>query len=224
MAQLVENRTVVVPGEPLAEGMDFLPAAGTYRQGEVIYANRFGLVVIDKRLIKLVPLSGRYVPKRGDHIIGKVIDINMGGWRVEINSPYTAMLSMKEGSQDFISRGADLTRYFDFGDYIYTEITNVTSQNLVDVTMKAPALHKLSAGLIIPVETNKVPRIIGKQGSMVTMLKEHTGCKIVVGQNGLVWIQGEPQQEIKVVRAIRKIEAEAHTPGLTERIQKLLEE
>jgi exosome complex component RRP4 len=220
---LIEDKSVVVPGEELAEGMDYLPTEGTYREGEKIISSRLGLATVEGRLIKLIPLSGKYLPKRGDTIIGHVIDITLNGWRIDLNSAYSALLSMKEATSEFISRGADLTRYFNFGDYLVTKITNVTSQNLVDVTMKGPGLRKLGEGRIVKVMPNKVPRIIGKQGSMVSMIKTATGCRIIVGQNGVVWIQGTPQSEIIAVDAIRKIEREAHIAGLTDRMKEFLE-
>lgn len=220
---LVADKSIVVPGEEVAAGMDFLPTEGVYRDGDKLVASRLGLFSVDGRLVKLIPLSGKYLPKKGDVIIGKVVDVLISGWRIDINSAYTAMLSMKDATSEFIARGADLTRYFNFGDYIVTNIVNVTSQNLVDLTMNGPGLRKLSEGRIITVAPNKVPRIIGKQGSMVSMIKDATGCKIIVGQNGIVWLQGEPEQEAIAVSAIRKIESESHISGLTERIKGFLD-
>jgi exosome complex component RRP4 len=220
----VKEKEVVVPGEVIADGMGYLPSYGTYRQGEQIKAQRLGIVHIDGKVIKLIPLSGRYMPKRYDVIIGKVIDILMSGWRLETNSAYSAVLSLKEASTDYIARDANLSRYFDIGDYVMCKITNVTSQKLVDVTTKGPGLRKLRGGRIIKVNTHKVPRIIGKQGSMVTLIKEHTKCYINVGQNGLVWIQGEdPNMELLTEKTIKKIEKEAHTEGLTDTIKAFLE-
>jgi len=220
---LVKEKDIVVPGETLAEGMDNLPGAGTYREGDKILAGMLGLTFIDGRTVKLIPLSGRYVPKRNDVIICKVIDISFGGWRVDTHSAYSAMMSMVEGSSSYIQKGADLSQYHALGDYLVVKVTNVTSQKLVDVTMKGPGLQKLRGGRIIEVSAHKVPRIIGKQGSMVSMLKQATNCKIVVGQNGLVWIQGEPDKELLVEKAIRKIEEDSHLSGLTDSIQKFLE-
>lgn len=220
----VKNKEPVVPGEVLATGMDYLPAQGTYRNGDKIHASKLGLVYIDGRAIKLIPLTGRYIPKRGDTIIGKVIDIMLSGWRLNINSAYTAMLSMKDATSEFIARGADLTRYYELDDYVVVKITNVTSQKLVDVTMKGPGLRKLGSGRILYVNTNKVPRIIGKQGSMVSIVKRKTNTNVIVGQNGLVWIKGDsPYNEIVAERAIKKIEAEAHTSGLTEKMNSSIE-
>jgi exosome complex component RRP4 len=92
----------------------------------------------------------------------------------------------------------------------------------VDVSMKGPGLRKLAGGRIIEVNTNKVPRIIGKQGSMIQMIKEATKCNITVGQNGLVWIDGDIDGEIVAVDVIKKIEEEAHQSGLTDRIKEYL--
>ena len=220
----VNDREVVVPGELLAEGMGYLPSFGTYRDGDKILANRLGLVNIEGKVIKLVPLSGSYLPKRGDTIICMITEILMSGWRVDTNSAYSAVLNMKDASSEFIPKGADLTKYFSIGDYLSAKITNVTSQKLVDVSLKGPGLWKLRGGRILHVTPPKVPRIIGKQGSMVSMIKQHTNCKIMVGQNGVVWIQGDsPENELLAIQAIKKIEEEAHLPGLTDNIKKFLE-
>ena len=220
---IVKEKDIVVPGETLATGMDNLPGQGTYREGENIIASRVGLVQLDGRAIKLIPLSGRYIPKKGDKIICKVIDVSFSGWRLDTNSPYSAMMSLKDATSDFIARGADLTQYYDLGDYVVGEIINVTSQKLVDVTMKGPGLRMLKGGRIIEVSSNKVPRIIGKAGSMVSMIKDVTGCGITVGQNGLIWIQGDPEKELLVIQTIRKIESESHLSGLTDKIKEYLE-
>lgn len=220
---LVKEKSVVVPGEVLAEGMDFLPGHGTYRQGEKILALQLGLAHVDGRAIKLISLSGRYYPRRNDVLIGKVIDVMMSGWRIDLNCAYSAMLGLKDTTNEFISKGADLTQFFKLGDYVVAKVVNVTSQKLVDVSTRGPGLRKLEGGRIIAINPHKVPRVIGKQGSMVTMIKEATGCKIIVGQNGRIWLSGEPENEVLAVNTIKKIEAESHIPGLTEKIKQYLD-
>ncbi len=219
----VKHKEVVVPGETLCTDMGFLPGPGTYRQGEYIYAERLGLVSIEGRSVKIIPLSGKYMPKRDDVIICKVIDITLNGWRLDTNSAYSAMLGLKEASSDFIQRGADLTQIYGLDDSVMCQVIQVTSQKLVDVSMRGPGLRKLLGGRIIEVNPFKVPRIIGKQGSMISMIKQALNCNILVGQNGVIWIQGEPNGEQKAIATIRKIERESHIPGLTERIKGYLQ-
>ncbi|MBD3202870.1 RNA-binding protein [Candidatus Woesearchaeota archaeon] len=218
----VSDNDIVVPGELLAQGMNYLPSHGTYRLKENILSSKLGLVRIDGKVIKLIPLSGKYLPKKGDVIIGKIKDINFSGWRVETNSAYVAMLSMKDASSDYIPKGADLTKYFEVGDFILTKITNVTSQNLIDLSMKGPGLKKLNSGRIVIIDPTKVPRIIGKRGSMVSMIKNSTKCNIIVGQNGVIWIKGEPEDEYIASEAIKIIEKESHVSGLTNRINEFI--
>ena len=223
-ALLIKEKDVVVPGDELAQGMDYLPGQWTYRKGDYILAERLGLINIEGRAIKVIPLSGKYVPKVNDIIIGKVIDVTLNGWRIETNSAYSAFLSIKDATSEFINRGADLTKIFDLDDNVVAKIINVTSQKLIDLTTKAPGLKKMIGGRVIIVNPNKVPRVIGKQGSMISMIKDATNCKIVVGQNGIVWMEGEQKNEVVAIKAIRKIENEAHISGLTDKIKMYLEE
>ena len=221
---LIKDKEVVVPGEVLAQGMSYLPSQGTYRKGNDVIASKLGLASVEGNVVKIIPVSGRYLPKKGDVIIAKVTDINIAGWTVDTNSAYRAMLSMKDATSDFIRRGSDLTRYFDIDDYMVTKIFNVTSQNLVDLTMKGPGLKKLEGGRIMTVSPSKVPRIIGKQGSMVSMIKQATSCNIIVGQNGVVFVKGiNPEDEILTVKTIKKIEEESHVAGLTDKIKEFLD-
>jgi len=191
---LANDKDVVTPGEVLAEGMEYLPSHGTYRKGERIYANQTGLLIVEGKVLKSIPLAGVYLPKRHDVVIGKVIDILMTGWRFDLNCPYSAVLPLKDATFDYIKKGTDLTSYFDLEEYVVCKIIQVTSQNLVDISMKGPGLQKLKGGRIIKVNAAKVPRIIGKRGSMISMIKQATGCQAVIGQNGLVWLSCEPEQ------------------------------
>ena len=218
----VEDREIVIPGQILAEGMDNLPGENTYREDDKIHSKKVGLVSIRDRVIRVTAMSGPYVPKVGDRIIAQVIDITMSGWRVDTGTAYSAMLNVTDATTRFIKRDEDLSQILAIGDYLTVVITKVTSQNLIDVTMKEPGLGKIQGGRIIKVNSHKVPRIIGKKGSMISLLKEKTGCSITVGQNGFVSIKGTPENELKVESAIHLIEAKSHESGLTEKIEAFL--
>ena len=220
---LVNNKDIVVPGEVIAEGMDFLPGDHTRREGDKIVASLLGLVSVQNRLIKLIPLSGKYKPKRDDNVIGKVVEILPKGWMVDIGCQNRAMISLKDGSSDYIQRGADLTKYFKIGDYVLARISNVTSNNLIDLTMRDPRLKKLGPGRLVKINPTKVPRLIGKKASMITLIKDKTDCRIFVGQNGWIWVSGDPKAENLAIDAIKKIEKESHLSGLTEKIEAFID-
>ncbi len=220
MGLLIKDKDFVIPGDVIAEGIDYLPAAGVFREGNNIIAEQIGIVNVDNRLIKLIPLTGTYKPKIGDVVIGQIVNISFNGWSVDIGFSNLALLSVRDATSEFIERKSDLSRYFDFDDFIVAKISNVGKGNLIDLTMKGHGLIKLSHGRLIDVSPSKVPRIIGKQGSMINLLKELSNCRVSVGQNGKVWIEGDNSE--MVIEAIRLIEKESYLSGLTEKIEKLL--
>ncbi len=218
----VKDKEIVVPGQELAIGMDFLPGGAAFREGEKLIASQLGLISIRGKVIRLIPLTGKYVPKVGDIIIGRIIDMNFNGWFVDVGCSYDAVLSIRS-VQEYVERDDDLTKYYNFNDIVVTKITKITRSKLIDLTTKGPGLMKLMGGNIIEVTPSKVPRVIGKQGSMIDMIKKMTNCRITVGQNGRIWIQGDIKNTLIATKAIRKIERESHTSGLTDKIKELLE-
>jgi exosome complex component RRP4 len=221
---LVENKQIVIPGDIIAEGMDFLPGKGSFREGDKLIASRVGLANVKGSIVSIIPLSGSYLPKRDDTVIGFVKDMTYSTWFVDIGYAYDATLGLKDASSDFIERGASLSDYFAVGDIILSKIVNVTNNNNADLTMVGPGLRKLKGGRLINITSSKVPRVVGKQGSMISMVKELTGCSIFAGQNGRVWIKGpNPQTEHLAEQAIRLIEEKSHVKGLTEMVKKFLE-
>jgi len=219
---LVKEREIVIPGDLLAEGMDYLPGDNTYRKEDKIYSKALGLTNLSGRVLKITPLSGPYEPKIGDKIIGKVTDIAMVGWRIDTGTAYSAMMNVKDATSRFIKKEEDLSRIIEIGSYVVVVIKNVTSQKLIDLSMRDPGLKKITEGRIIRINSNKVPRVIGKKGSMISLLKENTGCEITVGQNGWVWIRGTPEGELKAENAIKLIESKSHESGLTEKVATFL--
>lgn len=219
---LVKEREIVIPGEALAVGMDFLPGDNAYREEEKIYSMVLGIVGVSGRVLRITPLSGPYVPRIGDKIIGKVTDITMSGWRVDTGTAYSAMMNVKDATTRYIKKEEDLSKIIAIGDYVVVKIINVTSQNLIDLSMKEPGLFQVNGGRIIRINNQKVPRVIGKQGSMISLIKSKTGCEITVGQNGIIWVKGTPEKELLAAQAIKRIEEKSHQEGLTEKMEKFL--
>jgi len=221
---LVEEKKIVIPGEEIADGMDFLPSVGTFREGEKIFANRLGVVSVYNRVIKVIPLAGKYRPVQGDIVIGMIMDVGFSGWSVNIGSENTVNLPVGEAVRERVEMlKSDLSKFFDIGDIIVTKILNVTKSRIIQLTMRDFGLKKMRGGRMIKISPNKVPRLIGKNGSMVGMIKDATKCEIAVGQNGYIWVDGPVEQQIKVEEVIKMIEEKAHTSGLTDKVKEMLE-
>jgi len=219
----IKDREIVIPGDLLAEGMNYLPSGRAYREGEKIFASSLGLANVKGSVIRVIPLAGRYIPKKEDAVIGEIVGISKFGWRVDINCPFDADLNVGEASFSYIdTRKTPLNRIFDIGDYIFGGIQGISERRFVSITTKAREYQKLVGGVVIKVSPTKIPRIIGKAGSMIKIIQNGTGCEIIVGQNGLVWIHGKPEKEMLAVQAIKTIDQESHTRGLTDKITNMM--
>ncbi|HLD02865.1 MAG TPA: exosome complex RNA-binding protein Rrp4 [Candidatus Nanoarchaeia archaeon] len=218
---LVKPKEIVIPGQEIAQGMGFIPSGGVYREGDKIISNVIGISTVNGRVVRVIPLSGKYLPKSGDTVIGKVIDMNIANWFIDIGCANDAALNIRE-TPEFIELGTDLSQFFNFGEYLVAKIAKVT-RNTIDLSVKGPGLRKLPTSKMVRINPSKVPRVIGKEGSMISLIKDKTKCRIMVGQNGFASIQGEPLDEIKAAEAIKYIEANSHKEGLTEEVSKYLD-
>ena len=215
-----KKRELVIPGEKIVSGKEYLPGDGTRREGESILANRYGLADISGRLVKVIPLSGTYAPRTGNIIIGRVVDVTFNGWLMDIGSPYSTFLSVSECPR-YIK--GDLTEEFNFGDMLVCKVSSVKRKG-IDLTIKGRGLGKLEKGIIISINSNKVPRVIGREGSMIKLIKEETNCSITVGQNGVVWISGDNiESELKAKEAILFVVNKSYIEGLTDKVKEFFE-
>ena len=83
---------------------------------------------------------------------------------------------------------------------------------------------KIGGGKLIEITPSKIPRVIGRKGSMISILQKFGECTLSIGQNGRIMIWGDNKSKInRVVKAIFMIEKEAHTSGLTDRIREFLQ-
>jgi len=221
---IVKDKEIVVPGDLLAEGMSYLPSGKAFRENKNIYASTVGLVYVKGKVVKVIPLAGAYVPKAGDDVIGKIKMLGHSGWAVDIGGPFNADLNIGEATMRYLDLNKTaLSEVYDVKDYILANVKLVTQTGFVKLTTKESKYHKLDSGNIINVSPTKIPRIIGKKGSMIALIKELTGCRMFVGQNGLVWVDGEEKMIALASRAVKIIEKESHAGGLTNRIKDLLE-
>ena len=211
-------RKITIPGEVLASGEEYLPGEGTEKRGNDMVAVRYGLLEETSKLFKVIPLSGIYSPRRGNVVIGRVENITFNGWILDIGTPQTAFIPISETPRYVDKNGLD--EVLDIGDMAIAKIMDISKRG-IDLTIKIRGLGRIDAGLIMEINSNKVPRVIGKEGSMISMIKDETKCDITVGQNGYIWIQGDNvEDELYAKKAISFIVENSFVEGLTEEVKK----
>ncbi|MHA1770856.1 MAG: exosome complex RNA-binding protein Rrp4 [Candidatus Thorarchaeota archaeon] len=217
-----QKRELVVPGQLLAEGR-YRPSIGTYSRGERIYSSLVGLAELRGNTVKVVPLEGVYIPREGDLVIGTIQMVAGNNWKVDIGGPYQASLHANNALRR--PYDDDISRYMTIGDVIAAEVIAFDRNTGPFLTMKGRGLKKLIDGMILEVSPAKVPRIIGRRGSMITMIKNRLRIQTVVGQNGRIWIRAPDTPTLRLaIKAFKMIEDQAHTSKLTDRVSAMLDE
>jgi len=180
-----------------------------------VYSLLYGLANFRDK-INVIPLAGKYVPGPGDNVIGVVKDITFSNWIVDINSPYDGLLHISEFPNRIESD--EMSKHLRIGSSIMTRVADVDPTMKVELTLNDKKLGQIRAGHVIEISHTRVPRLIGKGGSMISMLKKEVNCNIFVGQNGRIWIHGSAEDMDLALKTITLIEREAHTNGLTDRV------
>jgi len=214
------NREIVIPGD-LLDASGLKAGSGAYAEEGKVFAAQLGIKSVKSNFVNVIPLGGRYIPATNDSVIGKVIDIGPSNWLIDINSPYPAPLHVNE--VPWRVEFGDTSKYLNVGDTLLAKVLMVDETKRVQVTMKEQGLRKLSGGQVIDISYTKVPRVIGKGGSMIQLIKSHTNCRIFIGQNGRIWLDGEIESMVTAIHAIRMIEEGAQETRLTEKVKEYLE-
>ncbi len=219
-----QNRELVVPGQLIAEG-GYSIHEGVFREGSSIYSSVVGLVDVRGHDISVIPLRSRYVPRRGDVVIGVVVDTHASGWILDLNSPYDGNLFVSNLLQRKVDLSReDISQYLGVGDVVVVEIMDVDERMRVLLEASGPGMGRITSGKLVEITPAKIPRVIGKKGSMLATLQNTSGCKLRVGRNGRIMVWGEDTHMVNaVVEALLMIEREAHLSGLTDRVHQFLE-
>lgn len=215
-----QTREIVVPGDIL-DGTGMKPGSYAYVQDGKVRASVMGVRNMFQNTVGVIPLKGCYMPESGDTVIGVITDIGPSNWLVDIGAPYPAPLHVNE--VPWKVEFGDTSRYLGMGNVVLLKVLSVDESKKIQVTMKDSGLRRLEGGRLVRVSHSKVSRIIGKSGSMISMLKNMTDCRITVGQNGMVWIDGDEENADVAVRAVQMIEEQAQSGNLTDRVKEFIE-
>ena len=113
--------------------------------------------------------------------------------------------------------------YLAIGDMVAAKIWSVSGRS-TELTIKGKGLGKLEEGFVFRISPSRVPRVIGREGSMISLIKDKTGCTITVGQNGWIWVRGRDiEDEIKARRAIEFVADKVYVDGLTDKVEEWFE-
>ncbi len=222
---MMENkRKYVIPGDLVTTG-PFRPEQNVILDGNKIISTTVGISEIYDDSVRVIPLTGKYIPKINDLVIGKVLSHTSLSWELDINSCYVGFLPAQDVfGRDFSAHADELTSKLKSGDLVATRIANFDRTRDPLVTISDRDLGKIDSGMLVTISPNKVPRLIGKRGSMIQTIEMATNATITIGQNGWIVVSCESSEGLlKAKKAIQLVDEKAHVANLTDQVKEMLE-
>ena len=221
----MENkRKYVIPGDVVTSG-PYRPEQNVILEGDKIISTTIGISEIYDDSVRVIPLTGKYIPKINDLVIGKVVSHTSLSWELDINSCYVGFLPAQDVfGRDFSAHADELTSKLKTGDLVAARIANFDRTRDPLVTISDRDLGKIDSGDLVQISPSKVPRLIGKRGTMIQAIEMATNAAITIGQNGWVVVSCESSEGLlKAKKAIQMVDDKAHVANLTDQVKEMLE-
>ena len=221
---MADKRKYVIPGDVVTTG-PFRPEQNVVLVGDKIISTTIGISEIYDDSVKVLSLTAKYLPKIDDLVIGKVISHTSLSWELDINSCYVGFLPAQDVfGRDFSAHADELASKLKTGDLVAARIANFDRTRDPLVTISDRDLGKIDSGDLVKISPSKVPRLIGKKGSMIQMIEMATDAAITIGQNGWVVVSCEsPEGLLKAKTAIEMVNDKAHVANLTDQVKEMLD-
>jgi len=224
LKNLVTKKRYVIPGDVITTAPLRLEG-NVVLDGKRIMATCMGLSDVSSDSVRVIPLAGVYLPKIDDLVLCTISFVSGSSWFADMNSCYQGMLL----GQDVFGRGSyptmkEMKARLDKGDLVYARIANSDRMREPLISIMGENLGKIDSGELVKISPTKIPRLIGKHGSMIQTIEASTNATITVGQNGLIVVScDETNGLLKALTAIRMVDEQAHLVNLTDKVKKMLE-
>ena len=218
------KRKYVIPGDLVTTG-PFRPEQNVLLEGNKIISTSIGISEIYDDSVRVIPLTGKYIPKINDLVIAKVLSHTSLSWELDINSCYVGFLPAQDVfGRDFSAHADELTSKLKTGDLVAARIANFDRTRDPLLTISDRDLGKIDSGALVQISPSKVPRLIGKRGTMIQTIEIATNAAITIGQNGWIVVSCEsPEGLLKAKKAIQMVDEKAHIANLTDQVKEMLE-
>ena len=233
-----KQRNIALPGL-IIENQVQMKSDNTSKIGDQLIFNKTGLIDVFNDQTNILPYKNIYKPKQGDFVIGIVIGFMPNGWQIDLFSykkhmlpaAETPMLNTQSNDKNSYRRRPErfdptkheLKDFLKIGDIIRAEVIDAgrLGNSLLSMNQRG-SLEKISNAYYIKINVSKLPRIIGKKGSMLKLLEDTSNTKLFVGQNGVIAIEGTIESYKKVKETINMISRNIFMKGLNDKVLEML--
>ena len=206
--QVGAEQRLVTPGMVVGPSSGKRAGSGMIAENNEFIATRVGWLNEQNNVVSVQPINSAYMPRSGDLIVGFVAEVRNNLWFFDVNGPFQALLPMSLLLGRLNSDQHD--KHLGIGDAALARIQEVDETHNMVLTMKGVGLRRLNEGAVVSIPVNLIDTLRGDNNSMVSRIRDVTDCRIIVGDNGRVWIHGM-QNDMHVARQlIQTLNQEGH--------------
>ena len=213
---------LVTPGEAIGASSGVRAGTGTLKQGNDIISTKLGWAKENNGVVFVDPIYSAYLPRSGDLVVGIIESVRNNLWFADVNGPFNGLLPMSLAPWK-VEFGA-AREHMDIGDVMLARVQEVDEAHNIVITMKGVGLRKLKEGSILDLPVNLAKLIRSDNDSILTSLKELSDCRIIVADNGRMWVDSEPKNISLVREAIDLLVSSGHMSDITNIFSQFVEE
>ena len=170
--------------------------------------DRVGWLNEQNNVVSVSPINSAYMPRSGDLVIGFVAEVRNNLWFFDVNGPFQALLPMSLAPWK-VEFGA-ARQHLGIGDAALARIQEVDETHNMVLTMKGVGLRRLNEGAVVSIPVNLIETLRGDNNSTLSRIRDATDCRIIVGDNGRVWIHGDAEAMHVARQLIQTLNEEGH--------------
>ncbi|MFL2967636.1 MAG: hypothetical protein ACJZ6A_00640 [Candidatus Poseidoniaceae archaeon] len=212
---------LVTPGEAIGASSGARAGTGTLIMGDKLIATRVGWAKENNGVTSVDPIHAAYMPRSGDLVIGVVESVRNNLWFADVNGPFNGLLPMSLAPWK-VEFGA-AREQMDIGDVMLARVQEVDEAHNIVLTMKGVGLRRLKEGIMSEISMNHISRLRGDADSTLRQLKEASDCRIIVAENGRVWVDGETDGIAFMRTVLDLVRNEGHMATFNASLEALIE-
>ena len=206
--QVGAEQRLVTPGMVIGPASGKRAGSGTIAENNEFIATRLGWLNERNDVVSVLPINSAYMPRSGDLVIGYVAEVRNNLWFFDVNGPFQALLPMSLAPWK-VEYGST-RQHLGIGDAALARIQEVDETHNMVLTMKGVGLRRLNEGAVVSIPVNLIDTLRGENNATLSRIRDATNCRIIVGDNGRVWIHGDAEDMLASRQLIQTLQQEGH--------------
>ena len=203
------EQRLVTPGMVIGPSAGKRAGSGIVTAEESMIATQLGWLRELNNTVSIDPINAAYMPRSGDLVVATVAEVRNNLWFMNINGAFQGLLPMSLAPWK-VEFGA-ARQHMDVGNVVLARVQEVDECHNVVLTMKGVGLRRLNQGTVESIPVQHIDRVRGDSNSLLQRMREACDCRIMVGENGRVWIDGDADGIAWARMALQMVAQDGHS-------------